>query len=167
VIALANAIACALRLARFNAQIDADDQPHKKLGYLTGIPAPAAAGLTLAPLYVHFWLAPSALDDLAVRAGVVAVTSLTVAFLMVSNLPSYGWGSLRLRPSWRLPALAAIGLLAGALFTNPWPTLAIITIVYAVSIPMAINSYARVKARTGRTIDDRTNSADDGIQPPP
>ena len=167
VIALANAIACALRLARFNAQIDADDQPHKKLGYLTGIPAPAAAGLTLAPLYVHFWLAPSALDDLAVRAGVVAVTSLTVAFLMVSNLPSYGWGSLRLRPSWRLPALAAIGLLAGALFTNPWPTLAIITIVYAVSITMAINSDARVKARTGRTIDDRTNSADDGIQPPP
>jgi CDP-diacylglycerol--serine O-phosphatidyltransferase len=58
-------------------------------------------------------------------------------------------------------------LLAGALFTNPWPTLAIITIVYAASIPMAINSYARVKARAGRTIDDRTSSADDGIQPPP
>ena len=74
VIALANAIACALRLARFNAQIDADEQPHKKHGYLTGIPAPAGAGLTLAPLYVHFWLAPSALDDLTVRAGVIAVT---------------------------------------------------------------------------------------------
>ena len=44
VIALANAIACALRLARFNAQIDADEQPHKKHGYLTGIPAPLGLG---------------------------------------------------------------------------------------------------------------------------
>ena len=167
VIALANAIACALRLARFNAQIDVAEQPHKKLGYLTGIPAPAGAGLALAPLYVHFWLAPPFLDDLAMRAAVVAVTSLTVAFLMVSNLPSYSWGSLRLRPSWRLPTLAAVGLTAGALFTNPWPTLSLITIAYAASVPIAINSYARVKARAGRTAGEGASSADDGIQPPP
>jgi CDP-diacylglycerol---serine O-phosphatidyltransferase len=167
VIALANAIACALRLARFNAQIDADEQPHKKLGYLTGIPAPAAAGLALTPMFIEFWLAPAFFDDVALRAAVVAASTLAVAFLMVSNLPSYSWGSLRLRPSWRLPALAAIGLLAGALFTNPWPTLAVITIAYAASIPLAISSYARVKARGGRAGADRASSADDGIQPPP
>ncbi len=147
VIALAHAVACALRLARFNAQIDAEDQPHKRLGYLTGIPAPAAAGLTLTPLYLYFWLEPVWLQDPAVRASVVAVLALLVAFMMVSNLPTYSWGSVRLRPAWRLPALAAAGLMAGALFTNPWATLTIISAIYAVTIPFAFRSYARVKAR--------------------
>lgn len=147
VIALAHAIACALRLARFNAQIDAADQPHKRLGYLTGIPAPAAAGLTLTPFYLHFWLEPVRLADPVVRAGIVAVISLAVAFMMVSNLPTYSWGSVRLRASWRLPALGAVGLVAGALFTNPWATLTIFSIVYAATIPFAFRSYARMKVR--------------------
>jgi CDP-diacylglycerol---serine O-phosphatidyltransferase len=165
VIALAHAIACALRLARFNAQIDADDQPHKKLGYLTGVPAPVAAGLTLSPMYLHFWLAPPFLDDLAVRASVVAVITLTIAFLMVSNLPSFSWGALRLRPSWRLPALAGVGLFAGALFTNPWATLALVCIAYAVAMPFSIRAYyKRVKARAEPRL---SSGGEDGIQPPP
>ena len=166
VIALALAIACALRLARFNAQIDAEDQPHKRLGYLTGIPAPVGAGLALSPLYVQFWLAPAFLDDLAIRASIVAVVSLFTAFLMVSSLPSYSWGSLRLRSSWRLPALGAVGLFAGALFTNPWPMLTLVAVVYAAALPFAIGSYARLKAREGiaRAAGSR---AVDGIQPPP
>lgn len=149
VIALSHAIACALRLARFNAQIDMEVQPHKRLGYLTGIPAPVAAGLTMTPLFVQFWLAPAALDQLEVRASIVATTTLIVAFLMVSSLPSYSWGSLRLRPAWRLPALGGIGLFAGALFTNPWATLALLCTAYAASVPVAVRSHARLKARIG------------------
>lgn len=156
VIALSHAIACALRLARFNAQIDAVEQPHKKLGYLTGVPAPAAAGLTLSPMFVQFWLAPAGLDDLAVRATLVAFTTLAVAFSMISSLPSYGWGSIRLRPAWRFPALAAVGLFAGALFTNPWATLAVLTGAYAISLPFAVRSYRR---RTAREDSGRLPSA--------
>ena len=40
VAALALAVCCALRLARFNARIDATEQPHKSAGFLTGVPAP-------------------------------------------------------------------------------------------------------------------------------
>jgi len=47
--ALAFAICCALRLARFNAQIDVEDQPHKSAGFLTGVPAPVGAGLAFTP----------------------------------------------------------------------------------------------------------------------
>src|SRR3546814_3472255 len=54
IIALAHAVCCALRLARFNANIDADDQPHKSAGFMTGVPAPAGAGLAFAPVYL--WL---------------------------------------------------------------------------------------------------------------
>jgi CDP-diacylglycerol--serine O-phosphatidyltransferase len=161
VIALAHAIACALRLARFNAQIDAADQPHKRLGYLTGIPAPAAAGLALTPLYLQFWLEPVWLQDEVTRAVVVAVVSLAVAFMMVSNLPTYSWGSVRLRPAWRFPALAIIGLLAGALFTNPWATLTIFSAGYALTIPFAIRSYARIRARD----EAARRASGTGIQP--
>jgi CDP-diacylglycerol--serine O-phosphatidyltransferase len=41
------AVFCALRLARFNAKIDESHQPHKSAGFLTGVPAPAGAGLAL------------------------------------------------------------------------------------------------------------------------
>lgn len=165
VIALSHAIACALRLARFNAQIDAVEQPHRRAGFLTGIPAPVGAGLTLCPLFVHFWLAPPGLEDLTIRASVVAVTAPLVAFLMVSSLPSFAWGSLRLRPSWRLPALAGVGLFAGALFTNPWATLALVCVAYALSVPLAIRAYARVKVREAAR-GAAGLGAGEGIQPP-
>src|SRR3712207_4743344 len=52
--ALALAVCCALRLARFNARIDAAEQPHKSAGFNTGVPAPVGAGLAFVPLYL--WL---------------------------------------------------------------------------------------------------------------
>ena len=51
--ALALAVCCALRLARFNAAIDAEEQPHKSAGFFTGVPAPAGAGLVFMPLYLY------------------------------------------------------------------------------------------------------------------
>ena len=153
VVALAHAVTCALRLARFNARIDTDDQPHKRAGFLTGIPAPVAAGLTLSPLYLTFWLEPAAwLDpslsrDPRLSAGLVAAVVVTVAFLMASSLPTYSWGSIRLRPAWRLPALAAVGLFVAALASAPWMTLSLLCLAYAATIPFAIRSYARVKRR--------------------
>jgi CDP-diacylglycerol--serine O-phosphatidyltransferase len=53
--ALGFAICCALRLARFNAQIDTEEQPHKSAGFLTGVPAPVGAGLAFLPMFL--WLA--------------------------------------------------------------------------------------------------------------
>ena len=52
--ALALAVCCALRLARFNARIDAAAQPHKSAGFNTGVPAPVGAGLAFVPIYL--WL---------------------------------------------------------------------------------------------------------------
>ncbi len=147
VIALSHAVTCALRLARFNAQIDSAEQPHKRAGYLTGVPAPVAAALTLSPMFVSFWLEASVLDDLRVRYTLVAIVVISSAFLMASSLPTYGWGAVRLRPSQRLPALIGVGLFAGALFSAPWMTLTFLSVVYAASVPFAVRSYARLKRR--------------------
>jgi CDP-diacylglycerol--serine O-phosphatidyltransferase len=147
VIALSHAVTCALRLARFNAQIDSADQPHKRAGYLTGVPAPVAAALTLSPLLLNFWLGPLILDDLRVRYTLVTAVVVLVSFLMASSLPTYSWGSVRLRSSQRLPALIGVGLFAGALFSAPWMTMTLVVLAYLVAVPFAARSYARLKRR--------------------
>ncbi len=147
IIALTHAVTCALRLARFNAQLDVENQPHKKAGFLTGIPAPVGAGLMLSPMFVSFWLEPVQLDNLELRAAISATVLVVVSFFMISNLPTYSWGSARIRGQWRLVALLAVGLIGAALISAPWMTLSLICLAYASTLPFAIRSYRRVRQR--------------------
>lgn len=141
IVALAHAVCAALRLARFNASIDMVDQPHKSAGYFTGIPAPAGAGLLLLPVYLELWLGSAArLHPIA-----MAIWAGLVAFLMISNVATFGWSSIRLRPSYRLAALLGVGLVGAALLSEPWATLSITAMIYALVIPFSILSFARIK----------------------
>lgn len=140
-IALAHAVCCALRLARFNAQIDATEQPRKAAGFFTGIPAPAGAGVALLPLYL--WLATGL--DIFRSPFVVAPWTAITALLMVSNLPTFGWNSMRLRRGVRFGALVGIAIFSGALINAPWPTLSALAIIYVGAIPFAMRAYARIK----------------------
>lgn len=140
VFALAYTVCAALRLARFNAAIDATHQPHKSAGFLTGVPAPAAAGLALLPLYL--WLIT---DEPFFRSPFVTAPWLGfIAFLMISSVATYSWSSLRLRRNVRFEALAGVAVLFGALFSAPWETLTVICVVYLAMIPFSIRSYARI-----------------------
>ena len=106
-----------------------------------------AAALTLSPWLINFWLGPLILDDLRVRYTLVTAVVVLVSFLMASSLPTYSWGSVRLRPSQRLPALIGVGLFAGALFSAPWMTMTLVVLAYLVAVPFAARSYARLKRR--------------------
>ena len=116
----------------------------------------ASQGLALSPIFVWLWLGPwlaaVSPDDaqvaLYVRAGVSAAVMVVVATLMASSLPTFSWGSARLRPEWRLVALLGVGLFAGALFTVPWMTLSLLSLAYAASIPLGLRSAARIKWAT-------------------
>lgn len=141
--ALALALACALRLARFNARIDAEEQPHKSAGFLTGVPAPAGAGLAFVPLYL--WLITGL--ELFRQWYVTMPWILFVALLMISSIATFSWSSLRIRRSSRLFAIAGIGLLGAALITNPWITLLAIAALYLAMLPFSVASYGRVKRR--------------------
>lgn len=142
-IALALAVACALRLARFNSRIDAEVQPHKSAGFNTGVPAPAGAGLAFLPLYI--WLITA--DDMFRDWKLVMPWTLFVAVLMISAIPTYSWTSIRIRKSWRVVALAGIALLGAALVNEPWITLTLVSLAYLVSVPFGLVSYARVRQR--------------------
>lgn len=139
VIALAHAVSAALRLARFNAAIDTEDQPHKSAGYLTGVPAPAGAGLLLLPVFISLWQSTDQNPIL------VALWATLVALMMIANFATFGWGSIRLRPAFRLGALLGVGLLGAALISEPWATLSVAAIIYAAVIPFSIVSYKKTK----------------------
>lgn len=142
--ALALAVCCALRLARFNARLDAAEQPHKSAGFNTGVPAPAGAGLAFVPIFL--WLV-SGHDPLFRNWPLVMAWTLFIAALMISSLPTYSWTSIRIRREWRLFALAGVGILGAALLTAPWYTLLVVAGLYLLMIPAAYASYGRVKRR--------------------
>jgi len=141
--ALALAVCCALRLARFNARMDAAEQPHKSAGFNTGVPAPAGAGLAFIPIFL--WLVSG--EQLFKSWPLVMAWTLFVAALMISSLPTYSWASIRIRREWRLFALAGVAVGGAALLTAPWYTLLAVALLYLVMIPVACASYARVKRR--------------------
>jgi len=141
--ALALAVCCALRLARFNARLDAAEQPHKSAGFNTGVPAPAGAGLAFLPIFL--WLITG--QQLFRQWPLVMAWTIFVAALMISSLPTYSWSSIRVRREWRLFALAGVALFGAALLTAPWITLLTLAVLYLLMIPVALASYQRVKRR--------------------
>ncbi len=141
--ALALAVCCALRLARFNARIDVSDQPHKSAGFNTGVPAPVGAGLAFVPLYL--WLISE--NELFRSWTLVMPWILFIALLMISSLPTYSWSSIRIRRGWRIFALAGVALFGAALLNEPWWTLLAISVVYLALMPFSFASYGRVKQR--------------------
>jgi CDP-diacylglycerol---serine O-phosphatidyltransferase len=136
-------LCAALRLARFNARIDAEHQPHKSAGFNTGIPSPAGAGLALLPLviFIEFKL------ELAHNWQLVAPWLLIVALGMISNIATFSWSSIKIRPSMRFMALAIVGLVAAGLVAAPWVALIGLALAYIGLLPLSIASYARVKQK--------------------
>ena len=146
--ALAYAACMALRLARFNARIDVEDQPHKSAGFLTGVPAPAGAGLLLLPIYL--WLASDGRWEWLKDVRLVAPWAAFVAFLVISSVATFSWGSMRLRRNVRLEAIVVIALVGGALISAPWHTLSAIAVLYVALIPLSMISYSKVRRLRAR-----------------
>lgn len=142
-IALALAVACALRLARFNARIEAEFQPHKAAGFNTGVPAPSGAGLAFTPIFL--WLVTG--QEIWREWYLVMPWTLFVAMLMISAVPTYSWQSIRIRRGHRVMALGGVALLVAFLINAPFITLLVVSLAYLAALPFSIAAYGRVKRR--------------------
>jgi CDP-diacylglycerol--serine O-phosphatidyltransferase len=147
-LALLFATCCALRLARFNSELDQSDQPAWKSRFFTGMPAPAAAGCALIPLLLAF-----AFQAAWPRAWLfTAVVMVFVAFLMVSRIPTFSIKTMvvRVKPEWVLPTLIFVGLFVAALTSAPWHTLVAVGVLYLASLPVGWWSAYRLRQRHDR-----------------
>ncbi len=144
-VALCLAICCALRLARFNVAIDDPDKPAWMMNFFTGAPAPAGAGLAMAPMYLGFLgIIP---DGHAVAWAVLPYTA-AVALLMVSRVPTFSGKTLgsRISRDLVLPLLGVAALVVVSLITFPWEMLTAMSLLYIALLPFGMRSYRRHKA---------------------
>ncbi|MCK5444667.1 MAG: CDP-diacylglycerol--serine O-phosphatidyltransferase [Rhodospirillaceae bacterium] len=143
VLVLLYSVACVLRLARFNTAIDDPDPPAWAGIFFTGVPAPMAAGLVLLPMIISF----NVWEEFFRRPEIVAIFMVLVSGLMVSRIPTYSFKKVKIRPSWILPSMLGVGLIAAGMLSAPWTTLSVFLAGYLVSIPLSVRSYRAMKSR--------------------
>ncbi|MGX5842610.1 CDP-alcohol phosphatidyltransferase family protein [Mesorhizobium sp. ArgA1] len=135
------AIACGLRLARFNVLDEEHDRPIWQSEYFVGVPAPAGAVLVMLPLYLsflHVGVEPS-----RTAAFVASGFTILVAFLLVSRLPVYSGKSLKVPGDKVLPIILAVVLYVLLLMTYPWYTLTASVAGYLIFLPFSVRAYSK------------------------
>lgn len=141
VVAMLFATCCALRLARFNTELEAPDRPRWTQYFFTGIPAPAAAGLALTPMIMSFVVGDGWPRSWALNAAFLVF----VAGMMVSRVPTYSIKRIRITPDQVLPTLLLASVVIAGLVVEPWLTLSVVGIVYLCSLPFAVLSARRLR----------------------
>ena len=143
VLVLLFTVCCALRLARFNTDLEEPELPSWTKNYFTGVPVPAGAGLVLLPMVLSFQTEL----DLVRQPFFVSIFIFIVSGLLVSQLPTYSFKSLRIQHRFILLTMLAVGLVAALAVSAPWLTLTIILIFYIISFPFGLQSYKKQKAK--------------------
>ena len=124
-------VACAaLRLARFNTQIDTADN-----NFFSGLASPAAAAVVAGIVWVcqdEGWVGSNLPVELAVVAG--CLTGL-MGFLMILNVPYHSFKGLDLKGRVPFVVMILVVLLFGVIMLDPARILLLAAIVYALSGP--------------------------------
>jgi CDP-diacylglycerol--serine O-phosphatidyltransferase len=146
---------CALRLARFNTNLDAPPPPWTR-NFFTGVPAPAGGGLALIPMALTFQFG----DGFFRQPAFAGTLMFVIALLMVSRLPTFSGKRIRVEQRWILPLMLLVGLLAAAMVSAPWMTLWLVALAYISSFPFSVRSFKRLKKEA-----ERVAGSNDGGEP--
>jgi CDP-diacylglycerol--serine O-phosphatidyltransferase len=141
------ASAMALRLARFNAQLETAPPAAFAYNFFTGVPAPAGAGLALFPLFLGLeadqlhlvWL--RAITGYPLVAGGVLVAA---ALLCVSTIPVWSFKNFKIPTAGVLPLLLGVVVFAAVLLADPYAAGALLGIAYVTMLPFSRRSYQRL-----------------------
>jgi CDP-diacylglycerol--serine O-phosphatidyltransferase len=142
------AVCMALRLARFNASLDAVPHPAYTYNFFTGVPAPAGAGLVLFPMFLGLEGRAMHWDWLVTVSQFppfVAAILAGTALLLVSTLPVWSFKNFKVPSAYALPLLLGTGLFAALLVADPWGALAAGGVIYIGMLPFSVRSYRRLK----------------------
>lgn len=135
IVVLLYAVCIVLRLARYNAMLDADLPDYEKK-YFVGMPAPAGAIGAIGPLAAKMQFG----DGWWTSETAVVIWMIVVSLLVVSTLPMRKIHTFSVPPNAVAPLLAllAIGVTASILYG--YVVILVIIVAYAVHIPFAIRT---------------------------
>ena len=136
-------VACAaLRLARFNTQIDDTDK-----NYFTGLASPAAACIIASMVWVCHDLGLVGENLPHELAIFVAILTATVGFLMVANFPYYSFKGIDFRGRVPFVVIFLVVLVFGLVTVDPPSIFLITSLAYAASGPIVAIHRWRKKGR--------------------
>jgi len=143
--ALLFAIACGLRLARFNVLLDDEERPAWQADYFVGVPAPAGAALVMLPAYLGFL----GVEASPVSAFAGSVYTILVAILLISRVPVYSGKKFgtRVRRDMVLPLIFGVVAYVLLLTTYPWYTMTASVAAYLIFLPLSARAYTRQARR--------------------
>lgn len=139
-LALFFATCMALRLARFNTNINASTPDWAKQ-FSIGVPAPAGAILGLFPLMVSFAFEESFQN----YPLLFAMSMLVSGLLMISRIPTFVIKNVPIPHHYVKVLLMLVAVFMAALFSAPWWTVSLGALVYLFSIPLSIIYYRKSK----------------------
>ncbi|WP_166141819.1 CDP-diacylglycerol--serine O-phosphatidyltransferase [Methylosinus sp. RM1] len=142
--ALVFAIACALRLARFNVTVDEPGRPAWHSDFFVGMPAPAGAVAVLLPLYLNLSVVDLPGSKALVPLFIVYV--LGIAFLMASRIPHFSGKRIgRIPREYVILVLFCVGVTALLLAIYPMETLVLASLAYLAAIPFGVKRYKELE----------------------
>ncbi|HYP58013.1 MAG TPA: phosphatidylcholine/phosphatidylserine synthase [Beijerinckia sp.] len=143
--ALVFAIACALRLARFNVMVDDPNRPAWQVHFFTGMPAPAGAIVVLLPLYLH--LSVLAVPNARFLVPFEIAYVLLISFLMASRIPHFSGKKIgRVPREYVIAVLFGVAMIVLLLATFPMEMLVGLTLLYLATIPFAVRRFQDYEA---------------------
>jgi CDP-diacylglycerol--serine O-phosphatidyltransferase len=161
------AIAAALRLARFNVMIDDPNRPEWKKNFFVGMAAPMGALCALLPLYLSFLDVP--VQGTAGVPVIVMIYTVGIAFLMVSTIPTYSGKTMGkyVPRHWVLPIFVLSVAAFGLLISFPWAMLALITVLFLLTIPIGVMRYRKLEREDAARGAQVLQPDPSDIEPPP
>jgi len=135
-------IGMSMRLARFNTMLDEAPQPEYWQHFFVGVPAPAAAALAILPILISFEFPELEFLHSNLFCGLLLAV---VSLLMVSRIPTVSTKKMKVPACLLVPMMLVVVLFASFIISQPWLTLGILTLLYAVSIPIGIIVFFKEK----------------------
>lgn len=156
--ALVFAIACALRLARFNVTVDDPGRPAWHSDFFVGMPAPAGAVAVLLPLYLNLSVVDLPGSKALVPLFIVYV--LGIAFLMASRIPHFSGKRIgRIPREYVILVLFCVGVTALLLAIYPMETLVLASLAYLAAIPFGVKRYKELERQEAEKAAEKARPA--------
>jgi CDP-diacylglycerol--serine O-phosphatidyltransferase len=141
------AVCSALRLARFNVDAATKEQnPILEKYFFKGIPAPVGAAMAILPMILSYEFGDGFYTDPIFVIDYVTA----LAVLMASRIPTISIKKIPIKNEYAYITLLVLGSIIIGLLTSPWITLAVIGIIYALSIPVTIAIYIKIELAAAR-----------------
>jgi CDP-diacylglycerol---serine O-phosphatidyltransferase len=136
------AVCGAIRLARFNVDLSSESvNATLEKYFFKGIPAPVGAAMAMLPMVLTYEFG----DGFYSNQILVICYTASLAVLMASRVPTISIKKIPIKNDSVYITLLILGSIIIGLLLKPWFTLAVIGIVYAISIPVTIFSYVKIE----------------------